>query len=390
MSGYIFALDNVDTLRLYAENGVYATKISRPDHYWNANHLYTLGDYLTMRPGDLVFFFIKRKIYGVGRLVRVPESDSAGAAICNYPQSYMPGCDRTQTELLWDEHDNFDRPWLCLFEPFPYFFKDGLDMDEVLDADVRGVVQALRVFERVSFVQMRDDEANLLYDLFVRRCGEPSAEHFEDGHASSHEDIRQRLATASHDYAINARQLIRGYIQPSGEARSEAALETWLIDEIGRKDSSVGDILGNWAFVTHQVPASPHKPTQYMDRIDVLGWETRQLAESARPTINRFKVVEVKKDSLAGQYGEGTIAQLMKYVDWITAHEAGGDYGMVDAYLIARDFSEDTIQYCMEKAKREFVFQRRPFVSRTWDSVSLVGYWYNRETGLLNLERLYP
>jgi len=251
-------------------------------------------------------------------------------------------------------------------------------------------VQALRVFERVSFVQMRDDEANLLYDLLVRRFGESGAEYFEDCHARSHEEISRKLVAASNDHAIDTRELIRGYVQPSGELRSEAALETWLIDEIGRKDSSVGDILGDWAFVTHQVPASPHKPTQYMDRIDVLGWETRQLAKSARPTINRFKVVEVKKDGLAGQYGEETVAQLMKYVDWITAHEAGGDYSMVDAYLIARDFSEDTIQYCMEKAKREFVFQRRPFVSRTWDSVTLVGYWYSITTGSLRLERVYP
>jgi hypothetical protein len=390
MSGYIFALDSLDTLRLYAENGVYATKISRPDHHWNVNHLYTLGDYLTMRPGDLVFFFIKRKIYGVGRLVRATESDSANIALCNYPESHMPGRDYTQSELLWDEHDGLDRPWLCLFEPFPYFFKHGLDMDEVLDADVRGVVQALRVFERVSFVQMRDDEANLLYDLLVRRFGESDAECFEDLHASSHQEIRKTLATTSKDYSIDTRELIRGYVQPNGEVRSEAALEAWLIDQIGRRNASVGAILGSWAFVTHQVPASPHKPTQYMDRIDVLGWETRQLAESARPTINRFKVVEVKRDRLAGPYGEETIAQLMKYVDWITAHEAGGDYSMVDAYLIARDFSEDTIQYCLEKAKREFVFQRRPFVSRTWDNVTLAGYGRDAATGSLMLEQIYP
>src|SRR3990170_3887854 len=113
MSGYIFTLDSAQTLRLYAESGVYATKISRPDHYWNAYHLYTLGDYLTMRPGDLVFFFIGRKIYGVGSLVRLVESGSPSAALCNYPRSYMPGQRYTSTELLWDERDNFDRPWVC-------------------------------------------------------------------------------------------------------------------------------------------------------------------------------------------------------------------------------------------------------------------------------------
>lgn len=390
MSGYIFALDSAETLRLYAESGVYATKISRPDHYWNANHLYTLGDYLTMRSGDLVFFFIKRKIYGVGRLIRLLESPSAAVAACNYPKSYMPDRRYSRTELLWDEGDNLDRPWLCFFQPFPCFFKHGLDIDEVLDADVRGVVQALRVFERVSFLQMRDDEANLLNDLFVRRFGEGGAEQYDSHHVLSHDGIRERVGRRPTDYVLDTRELIRSYAEPTGRVRSEAALETWLIDEIGRADASVTAIVGDWDFITHQVPASPNKPVVYMDRIDLLGWETRCLAEGAKPTVCRLKVVEVKKDLLAGRLGEETVTQLMKYVDWITTHEAGGDYSMVDAYLVACGFSDETINYCMERARREFVFQRRPFVSMTWDNITLVAYWYDRATDSLKLEQVYP
>src|SRR4030067_2106689 len=103
MSGYIFTLDNPETLRLYAETGVYATKISRPDHYWNANHLYTLGDYMTMRPGDLVFFFIARKIYGMGELVQLVECGSPTVALCHYPRSYMANPRSARSDLLWDE-----------------------------------------------------------------------------------------------------------------------------------------------------------------------------------------------------------------------------------------------------------------------------------------------
>jgi hypothetical protein len=127
-----------------------------------------------------------------------------------------------------------------------------------------------------------------------------------------------------------------------------------------------------------------------MDRIDVLGWETGRLADGAKSTVTRFKVVEIKKNPLAGRAGEETVTQLMKYVDWVTNHEAGGDYSMVDAYLIARDFSEDTVAYCMEKAKREFVFQRRPFTSKTWDNLALLAYWYDTHHDMLTLEKIYP
>jgi hypothetical protein len=390
MSGYIFALDNVATLRLYAEKGVYATKVSRPGAYWAANHLYTLGDYLTMRPGDLVFFFMRRKIYGVGRIVGVAGSESSSAALCNYPSSHMPDAHAVQRDLLWNEGDDQDRPWLCLFEPFPHFFVDGLDMDEVLDADVRGVVQALRVFERVSFIQMRDDEVDLLIDLFTRRFSLATAEHYQDDHASCHDEIRERIGQRPDLYAVNTRELIRFYVEDNGEVRSEAALETWLVGEMARPDAPIRELMGNWSFVTHQFPASPHKPTQYMDRIDVLGWETGRLADGAKSTVTRFKVVEIKKNPLAGRAGEETVAQLMKYVDWVTNHEAGGDYSMVDAYLIARDFSEDTVAYCMEKAKREFVFQRRPFTSKTWDNLALLAYWYDTHHDMLTLEKIYP
>jgi hypothetical protein len=69
MAGYIFGLDSLESLLRYTENGVYATKLSTPTTSWKAHHEGTFADYATMKAGDNIYFFIQRKIYGIGRLV---------------------------------------------------------------------------------------------------------------------------------------------------------------------------------------------------------------------------------------------------------------------------------------------------------------------------------
>ena len=397
MSAYIFTLDSRETLELYAKHGVYATKITRPDSYWAANHLYTLGDYLTMRPGDLVFFFRDRKIYGIGRLVEFQTPAGSAVALCNYPRSYLPAArlPSDSSVLLWDEGDQADRPWVVFFEPCPCFFKEGLDMDEALDSDVRGVVRALRVFERVSFMQMTDEEAQLLSDLFVRRFaadithGCPAGACFAAAHEPVHDRVRRRLRKLA-DYDIEAAELVRHYTNRLGRLRSEAVLELWLLDRLTRGAPEVSALLGDWDYVTHQLRASPAKPVQYMDRIDIFGYQQASFGTGFRPTTVKYKVAEVKRGALTGAVGEDTVNQLMRYVDWVTRKEAGGDYSMVDAYLFAHDFSSETLAYVRGRALREFVFQRRPSVSRTWHQVALLRYRYDPGPARLVLDQVYP
>src|SRR5713101_6871410 len=102
MAGYIFSLDSLDSLLLYTTNGVYGTKLSSPSHSWRAHHEGTFADYATMRAGDNIYFFIQRKIYGIGRLVNVGSDckffnfPGAGNA---QPFSYAA----LREEILWDE-----------------------------------------------------------------------------------------------------------------------------------------------------------------------------------------------------------------------------------------------------------------------------------------------
>ena len=71
MAGYVFAIGgDTEIIKICAERGVYATRLnslaSRPFEA-------TLADYVSMKPGDNVYFFSERKIYGIGELVAVGQ-----------------------------------------------------------------------------------------------------------------------------------------------------------------------------------------------------------------------------------------------------------------------------------------------------------------------------
>lgn len=66
MAGYIFTLDSFESLEEIIRSGVYSTKIKIPkNNNWGKHHEGTFADFLSMSAGDNVYFFIKRKIYGV-------------------------------------------------------------------------------------------------------------------------------------------------------------------------------------------------------------------------------------------------------------------------------------------------------------------------------------
>jgi hypothetical protein len=369
MAGYLFLLDSLASLERYVLNGVYGTKINRPGTYWGASHLFTLADYLTMRPGDLVFFFIQRKIYGVGRLISLDPA--LPPALCNYPDSFLPR-PASISPVLWDEGDGADRPWVCFFEPDPAFLRDGLDMDDVLEADVKGVAQALRVLERVSFIQMDDDEADLLSDLFVRKSAGGNALLFPDNHLQYHSHARQVQASS---LLVDVDRLIGFYANGDGTVRSEAALEAWLVGHLRQGTTPGRTIFGSPDYITHQFPASPLKPVMYMDRIDVLTVETTPSPGTRGRTAIRNNIIEIKRDGVSAAVGQQTVNQLMKYVDWLAARRGG--YENIAAFLVASDFSPDVIQYCQDWAVRDYVVQRRPFLARRWNNIHLVAYNMN-------------
>ncbi|SUY80090.1 Uncharacterised protein [Clostridium tetani] len=71
MAGYVFSINDVNSLKKCIENGIYSTNLSEPKNKnWGIHHEGTFADYISMKPGDNIYFFIDRKIYGIGELIK--------------------------------------------------------------------------------------------------------------------------------------------------------------------------------------------------------------------------------------------------------------------------------------------------------------------------------
>ncbi len=407
MSGYIVNLSDEDALRRYVEFGVYGTLMRRPEYpSWSTAAELTLADYLTVRPGDLIFFFRERTIYGVGRITAiVPEA--ATAALENYPGSSFPNArpDDDRSNLLYRQQREEDLRWVVFFRPDPAFFTHGLDMDEVLQGDIHGVARGLRVFEQRSFIQVENDEAQVMVDLLLRRNAdvaglsipgndEPSQTStngyalatnngsiFPDQSDFYHARIAARgAALAGHEINIDA--LVNRYVR-KGIVAHEALLQAWLAHALTVRRPEAVAMFGRWDYVANQVHASPQKPVVYMDRIDIFGYTTQRLSRSFPPTIMRYKAIELKKDLISDV---NVINQMLKYVDWLAHTRAGGDYSMVDAYLVASGYTPEVITYASAAGVRDYVTPYRPYRKKQWSQLTLVRYIPVGDTPALHFE----
>jgi hypothetical protein len=393
MPGYIMNLDSRRKLELYVKSGAYGTIIKRPDKdWWQPAQEMTLADYLTIRPGALVFFFLKREIYGVGRVVSFDVGDQKLVALANYRGASFPHASppRNPEDYLWRENGEENLRWVIFFEPYPYFFRTSLDMDEVLASDVKGITRSLRIFERVSFLQMEDEETQIILDLLLRRNedvfnGQPSPRRVFDCQVmQTHARVR------NHDlinYRIDLEALIERYAERNGAVRHEALVHAWLAKALTERQDVVVKIFGNWDFVTNQYPASPQKPVQWMDKIDIFGYVAKTITPEAEPTVVRYKIVEIKKGKVKSS---DEVNQLIKYVDWVAHTRAGGDYSLVDAYFVAHDYADSVVQYVQDTLPKDFVTPRRPYVPARWQQLQLIRYTYTGGTPALELQKHYP
>jgi len=379
------------------KHGAYGTRIRKPPRLgrWTPNIELILADYMTMRPGDLVFFFRRRLIYGVGRLLGFQVGNQEVVAFENFPGStlYETEPPDAADEYLWQEDGEELLRWVVLFEHCPHFFKRGLDMDEVLQSDVKHVARTLPAFGVVAFDKMEDEEAQLILDLLLRQnepyfngAGETEAWAYSDESDAQHRSVKDR-GEELQEHLVKLHELIDRYSDTrTGVVRHEALIQAWVARGLAHRDVGVTSVLGDWDYLANQVPASPHKPVQYMDKMDLFGLVYRTFEPSISATTVRYKIVEIKKDRVTSSEA---VEQLMKYVAWVAHTRAGGDYGPVEAYFVARGFSEDVLTYVREEVARDYIIPRRPYGPRTWDRLTLIEYRYtgNRPTLSLNVIR---
>lgn len=154
--------------------GVYATWLTESkDGKWSSAMYGTLADYATIKPGDNIYFFADRKIYGIGEVVDCFGEKQAAFALdnpLNDSYSKRPYSENsTHRKIVKDDVVKVQR-WGVVFKPAPFFFSEGVDMDDLLNSDPLAF-RSLRVFWKRSFIQF-DEKENAAFKSALLRLNE--------------------------------------------------------------------------------------------------------------------------------------------------------------------------------------------------------------------------
>lgn len=366
MAGYVITMRSIKDIENCIEQGIYSTEIRHKiaDGRWLMPHEGTFADYLSMKAGNHIYFFCERTLYGIGGLVDIGEDCKY---LC-YRHADDPRVPKSRKEYaacrpLIDTFDQVNR-CMCLFRPAPKFFRHGVDMDAVLDSNP-DAFRMLRALWKVSFIKLGDTEDQALMDVLLKHNEEDID---NDKECFSYDDsLHQRLKqTDLVPYQFTYHNLAM-YASSKGDTRlkHEMAIEASLCDILTHEDL---DPFGHWDYISHQVIASPFKPIDYMDKMDIFGYRLIP----GFSTVSKYLIVEIKKDEASAE----TVGQLMKYVDFITNEYAHGDYSMIEAFIVAYDFDEHAEVACREKAVRNYLSGYRPITAAVWRSIHLVKYRY--------------
>jgi len=385
MAGYLFSLDSIDALAACLNNGAYSTILSSPgNNFWKIHHEGTFADYSSMSAGDNVYFFIDRKIYGIGALVNI----NGNCKYLNYPSANIP-TNQTYNDirelcLLDNGVGSINNRFICIFEPSPFFFRNGIDMDEVLSSSPEKF-KILRTFWKLSFIKFPDEENQAFKNILLRRNIEAINDNnnqntYHSNFVAFHEEIR--IKTLNDDrYVLGLAPFLNTINNEDGSLKHEMAIEAAIIHQLTNTDVQSIEIFGQWDYLSHQVIASPFKPIDYMDKMDVFGY---RYITNQKPTIFNYMVIEIKKGVICSQ----DILQLMKYVDWIKNEYAYGDYSMINAFMVGSGCNEEALQGLVENVERKFIQGVRPAVPLEWRNVKIVKYTFNNVFGKLDFQQL--
>jgi hypothetical protein len=150
------------------------------------------------------------------------------------------------------------------------------------------------------------------------------------------------------------------------QVKHEMAIEAATLHQLSVDPHT---IFGKWDYLSHQVPASPFKPIDYMDKMDVFA--CRFLEETS--TISKYMVIEIKKDIA----DIDAVSQAARYVDWICKEYAYGDYSMVEGYVLAYGYTDEAVAQKNDICERNFTRGSHPIENETWNNVRLIKYSYN-------------
>jgi hypothetical protein len=380
MAGFIFSIykeENIEGVKKCIKQGVYASRVPNDKLLLLGNEksgkkskqviAAVLADYCSMQAGDNVYFLSDRHIYGVGKLVNVGMD-------CKYKIFLDENTFEKKDKVVESDQPLMqlgpEYRWLCLFEPDEHFFMKGVDMDEILSYRPLAF-RMLRAFQDVTFIKVDDEENRALKECIYLKNRDKKS-YFEYN-ASEHERI---LQFDLEKYLINLEEIIiKEFNYEKNEINIEMLLEAWMIDFIS-KNGFEGE---KYDYVTHQVIASPFKPLAYIDKMDIFAYKYLEDFPGAEKPIEKYMVMELKK----GKATRNFPLQLMKYVDWISKEYAAGDYSLIKAVGIAKEYPKGMQKIVDEQCNRSYLSELHPNITVQWNDLSLYEYSMNQAGQIL-------
>ena len=170
------------------------------------------------------------------------------------------------------------------------------------------------------------------------------------------------------DYLLSYKPILDFATTQDNKIKHEMALESAVVLELSNNKNSV---FGNWDYISHQVEASPFKPIDYMDKIDVFGY--RFLPNTK--IVSKYLIIENKNEEATIEVAE----QISKYVDWVVRNYAYGNYEMVEAYIVAPSFSENLLKNGKSVVERKYIISSHPVENRMWNDLGFISYSYSNK-----------
>lgn len=319
------------------------------------------GDIITMSPGDNVYFLSDRKVYGVGKLICIGQD-------CKYDNylgasRLLPDSILTQEEVLTTKVSR--ARWVLLFEHAPYFFKNGADMDDILRYRPNAF-KMLRAFQGVSFIKI-DDEENRALKEYISLINENAYDDLEENTFTYSPSMHEKLKNIDLSrYLMDINSALHNR-KDNDHVISEMFIEAALLQTLSRKKDSV---FGRWDYLTQQLIASPFKPLDYIDKIDVYGYRYSDNYHDNPKLVTQYLVIEIKKEKI----NKAAVEQTMQYVDWVCREYAAGDYSKIKAFAVGAGAVRNIDIIIEEKCQRGFIAKSHPAVSEKWNDFSVVDY----------------
>ena len=323
------------------------------------------GDMVTMSPGDNVYFLSNRKVYGIGRLVSIGKD-------CKY-DNYLGASSLSPNPVI--DPDSMLTPgtsrarWVLLFEHAPCFFKNGADMDDILRYRP-GAFKMLRAFQGVSFIKI-DDEENRALKEYISLINEDGYDDKKKIFAFSkelHEQLRDKDLS---EYVMDINKALSDRDNKEYVV-SEMFIEAALLQTLSKRSDTV---FGHWDYLTQQLIASPFKPLDYIDKIDVYGYRFSTKYKEEPRLITKYLVIELKK----GNINKAAVEQTMQYVDWVCREYAAGDYSKIKAYAVGTGAVKKINEIIEENCQRGFIARSHPAESVLWNDLTVIDYAITEE-----------